>query len=133
MPRHRPNAATSSSSPTAPQAMPGGAAGVPEADVLSPTGTNNPYASQGSAAGRPPPPAPDEFMITDGPRMENGKIRYNANGYLSHLAPGKIVSAGAFDLDGMRAQGIKLEPMPKVVEVPVEDDEPEAEPAALEA
>lgn len=108
-------ATTKQDSTAPPAAMPGGAGGMPEAV--------NPYASQASTAGRPQI-QPDEFMVTDGPRDGNGSIRYNSDGYMVGLKPGKIVSAASHNLDGMRKQGITLSPMPK--EVPVEDDEMQA-------
>jgi hypothetical protein len=123
MPRHpagaRATAPGDTPQPTAPAseapAIPGGAAGMPA--------PLDPYA-------RPPSQRPeekaDEYMVTDGPRNVDGRIRYHDPGSSVVLLPhAKIVTAATHDLAAMRRQGIVLEPMPK--EVPVEEDEPEPE------
>jgi hypothetical protein len=107
---------------TAAPEMPGGAAGIPAAADLQPY---NPGAGRYVKA--------KEYMVTDGPRMADNKIKYNAPlGYMVGLTPGKIVSSATHNLDHMRRQGIRLEAMPEEVEVTDESEvgEPGAEQAS---
>lgn len=125
MPRHNVGArkavetnATPSAPPTA---MPGGAAGMPDNGPM-PISARNPYAND-SMEKRTTSKA-KEWMVTNGPRTADGKIRFNSDGYMVGIPAGKIVTAATHNLESMKAQGITIEPMPEEVEVT--DDEPEA-------
>lgn len=111
-----------------PPAMPGGAAGIPE--LAHVPGRND--AGQ-ALAGRREVKAP-QFMVTDGPRTSDNKIRFNGGDGLVSLVPGKVVSAATHNLAMLRQQSIKLERIPDIVE----DDEapapePEEEPDTISA
>ena len=108
--------------PAQPPPIPGGAGGMPD---MLPMAARNPYGQMAALQGRAEVRA-DEYMVVDGPRTADGKIRYNAQNagqsYMVGLLPGKIVTASTHNLDQMRKQGIRLDPMPKLVA----DEEAEA-------
>jgi hypothetical protein len=94
---------------------------MPDPSGLLPMEARNPYASASLLQGRAEV-KPDEYMIVDGPRVD-GKIRFNSDGFISFINPGKIVTTASHNLDALRAQGIQLKPMPKWV--PEDEDEGE--------
>lgn len=110
MARHGQKQASDETKTEEPETLPGGAPGMPEAPSVE---TN----VAPSTFGRPEV-RPREYMVVDGPRSTDGKIRFNSDGYLTFLLPGRHVSEATHNLAKMRAQGIRLELIPDVVEEP---------------
>jgi hypothetical protein len=102
------------------QAIPGGAAGVPAA--LNEVPRFQPEVLRQEEGDRYRQPR--RYMVVDGPRdASSGKVRYNdPHCGLVTLSPGKEVTENSHNLAGMRAQGIRLEVIPDIVE-----DEPAPE------
>lgn len=96
--------------------MPGGAAGVVATSSIPTT----PQLIDPNEPGRQA--RAKEFMIVDGPRdQRTGNIRFMDQGYGVLLRPGKIVTSATHDLDLMRRQGLRLDPMPDPTP-PVEEE-----------
>jgi hypothetical protein len=89
--------------------VPGGASGVPTStgQIAIPQSAPTPF------LGRGPGPRPKRYRVLNGGLVMFGNVR-------TTLRAGKEISEIAYDVAGLRKQGIKLEPI-------VEDD---AEPAA---
>ena len=83
----------------APNRLPGGAAGVPEAAKPALPAPPSPV---GSMAGRGPGPKPKRYRVVNG-----GSIVQN--GCRTPLRAGKEVSNTTYDIAALRRQGIKLE------------------------
>ncbi len=101
--------------------MPGEAS--PQGAPLAPQNTTE----QAQAAAHTRQLQPEKWMITDGPRDPQGKIRYHSQeGYLVGLAPGKIITTATHSLVHLRGQGIVLQRVPDEV---LEEELPELPPA----
>lgn len=128
MARHNARSGARASGPTAqeaqqPRAMneiPGGSAGVTSVDDVTPRFRPDRVEAQEGDRYR----KAQRYMVTDGPRSDSGKIRYNdrISGVVL-LLPGKEVTGATHDLAHMRAQGIRLEVIPDEI---VEDNAVEA-------
>lgn len=95
--------------------IPGGAAGIPEKGEDSPRASVEYQPIDGT-----PQLQAKRFMVIDGPRGGDGKIRYQWDGSICSVPPGKIVTEASHNLNDMRRQGIRLELVPDIVE----EDEP---------
>lgn len=93
--------------------LPGGAAGVlPGATTkIHFPGEANP----GAHVGPDPEDAPkvERFRVVDCPKPPGGPhgFRVLLNGMISYMADGKVVDTNCYDVDMLRRQGVKLQPI----------------------
>lgn len=99
--------------------IPGGASGLPEATSALNSASSREQAAKMAAR---PYVKPREWMVVDGPRLADGKIRFNSPIGVVPLVPGRLVTEASHDLNLIRSQGIRLELVPLEI---VDEDEPE--------
>ncbi len=128
MARHNARSGARASSPAAAEAqqpsamheIPGGAAGVSSVDDTAPRFRPDVVEDRGGDRSR----TAQRYMVMDGPRGGDGKIRYNdRTSGLVMILPGKEVTGATHDLAHMRSQGIRLDAIPDIIE---DDDAVEA-------
>lgn len=90
--------------------MVGGAGGAPvghqdaPGEVMPVYQAANPWDAAMNVPRAPHGPAPRQFKV-----MNPYPVRVVHGGGISQMAPGKIVSEGAYSIENLRAQGVRLE------------------------